>query len=120
MKLIMYSHIGDSRIVYTNFPFSNRGYSVYNKHSRFEPRCNVRVLWFEFTINKITTVGLLLITFHKNRFQRLVSNILMGNFFHDLLTSTFSTTCLPNEQTFVETEMVVLSTPSYLRHDNRI
>lgn len=57
MKLIMYSHIGDRCIRYTNRPFSSRGYSV----------------------------------------------------------STFSTTCLPNEQTLVEQEIATFSLLSYLQ-----
>ena len=36
-----------------------------------------------------------------------------------LLTSTFSTTCLPKEQTFVEQEMVMLSWLSYLTWGTR-
>lgn len=61
MKLIMYSHMGDRCILYTNRPFSSRGYSV----------------------------------------------------------STFSTTCLPNEQTLVEHEIATFSLLSYLEMMNR-
>lgn len=57
MKLIMYSHMGERWILYTNRPFSKRAYSV----------------------------------------------------------STFSTTCLPKEQTLVEHVMVMFSGLSYLQ-----
>lgn len=59
MKLIIYSHMGDRWMRYTNRPFSKRAYSV----------------------------------------------------------STFSTTCLPNEHTFVEHVIVIFSGLSYLWKD---
>lgn len=85
IKLIMYSHMGERWMRYTKRPFSSRAYSVWGQ--RTHGAC-----WF----------------------------LSLPPSLHTLLpcppawlTSTFSTTCLPKEQTLVETLMVILSAELY-------
>ena len=102
MKLIMYSHMGERWIRYRYLPPSIRAYSVWwdNGNETWSNMKTVRIDCCQifFYLTKYTDY-----TFKYNViWAQMKWNPLV-------LTSTFSTTCLPKEQTFVETVIVMFS-----------
>ena len=132
-KLIMYSHMGDRRMQYKKRPFSKRGYSVWKK-------AVVKTEW----IGSISCVQQNSYCQTSNISHNLIGNKLVDHsdvagalpvgaeflgeiwswykrgtnngkqMANETPTSTFSTTCLPKEQTLVEHWIVMFSELSYL------